>query len=188
MKKLVYVLVLFVVSMSTKAQLWTVDKSHSNVGFTVTHMMLSDVDGAFNDIDASFTSSKEDLSDAVFTFTAKVASVDTRIERRDTHLKSADFFEVEKFATIDFKSTSFKKVDGKKYKMTGNLTIKGIRKPITMDVILSGPIVHPRNNKKMVGIKASGLIDRFDFGIGSESGAGQGREIAIHANGEFSKE
>jgi polyisoprenoid-binding protein YceI len=188
MKKIIYLFSFILFSSNVIAQNWSVDKSHSNVGFSLTHMMLSEVDGTFNEIDASFTSDKDDLSDAVFTFTAQVASVDTRIERRDTHLKSADFFEVEKYATMTFKSTSFKKIEGKKYKMVGNLTIKGITKPVTLDVILNGPIVHPRNNKKMVGIKATGMIDRFDFGIGGESGAAQSREVAIHANGEFSKD
>jgi polyisoprenoid-binding protein YceI len=188
MKKVIYLFSFILFSSSVIAQNWSVDKSHSNVGFSLTHMLLSEVDGSFNDIEASFSSAKDDLSDAVFTFTAQMASVDTRIERRDTHLKSAEFFEVEKYATMTFKSTSFKKVEGKNYKIVGNLTIKGITKSVTLDVVLNGPIVHPRNNKKMVGIKATGHIDRFDFGVGGESGAVTSREVAIHANGEFSKD
>lgn len=171
-----------------QAQKWNVDKSHSNVGFTITHMMLSEVDGQFRDIDATITADKDDFSDAVFEFTAQVNSIDTRIERRDNHLKSGDFFDAEKYPIISFKSTSFKHLEGKKYKMKGNLTIKDVTKEIEMDVIVNGPIVNPRNQKKMVGIKATGEIDRYDFHIGGESGAGQSREVVILANGEFTKE
>jgi polyisoprenoid-binding protein YceI len=189
MKKGLLILSLSLCSViAVHAQKWAMDKAHSNVGFTITHMMLSEVDGSFNEIDATVTSSKADLSDAVFEFTAQVASVDTRIERRDTHLKSADFFDAEKYPTIKFKSTSFKKVEGKKWKMTGNLTIKDVTKPVTLDVTLNGPIENPRSKKMMIGLKASGSIDRFDFGVGGESGAGQSREVLIYANGEFTKE
>lgn len=188
MRKTLVVVGILLAGVVANAQNWTVDKSHSNVGFTATHLMLSEVDGSFKEIDASFTSAKDDLSDAVFTFTAQVTSVDTRIERRDNHLRSADFFEVEKYPTITFISTSFKHVEGKKYTMTGNMTIKDVTKPVTFDMTINGPIVNQRSNKKMVGIKASAVIDRYDFHVGGESGAGQSREIAIHANGEFSKD
>ncbi|UBM60851.1 YceI family protein [Marinilongibacter aquaticus] len=186
-----YFLTLFVaVSLvfSAQAQNWAVDKSHSNVGFTVTHMLLSEVDGQFTNIDANFVSGKEDFSDAVFSFTADVNSVDTRIERRDNHLKSGDFFDVEKFPKMSFKSTSFKHVSGKNYALVGDLTIKDVTKPVTLDVVINGPVVNPRSQKQMVGIKASGTIDRFDFGVGGESGTAVSREIAIHANGEFTRE
>lgn len=188
MKKTLTFVTLLAASITVNAQKWNVDKSHSNVGFTITHMMLSEVDGQFRDIDATITSAKDDLSDAVFEFTAQVNSVDTRIERRDNHLRSADFFEVEKYPTLSFKSTSFKHVAGKKYKMKGNLTIKDVTKEIEMDVTVNGPIVNPRNQKKMVGVKATGEIDRYDFHVGGESGAGQSREVVIFANGEFTKE
>ncbi len=188
MKKLVLVGALLTAILGANAQSWSVDKSHSNVGFSITHLLLSEVDGTFNDIDASFTSEMEDFSDAIFSFTAQVTSIDTRIDRRDNHLRSADFFEVEKYATIVFESTSFKHVQGEKYIIAGNVTIKGVTKPLTLDVTLKGPIVNQRSKKKMVGIKATGTLDRFDFNIGSESGTSVGREITIHANGEFSKD
>jgi polyisoprenoid-binding protein YceI len=171
----------------TNAQSWTLDKSHSGVGFSVTHLMLSEVDGTFKDFEASLTSSKDDLSDAVFEFKAQIASVDTRNERRDNHLKAADFFEAEKYPTLSFKSTSFKKVEGKKWKLTGNLTIKGVTKPVTLDVTLNGPIENQRSKKPMIGLKASATIDRYDFGVGGESGAAQSREVEIRVNGEFTK-
>ncbi|KPM48130.1 YceI family protein [Jiulongibacter sediminis] len=188
MKKTLTLVTLLASAFAVNAQKWNVDKAHSNVGFTITHMMLSDVDGQFRDIEATITADKDDLSDAVFEFTAQANSIDTRIERRDTHLKSADFFEVEKYPTVAFKSTSFKHLEGKKYKMKGNLTIKDVTKEVEMDVIVNGPIVNPRNQKKMVGVKATGEIDRYDFHIGGESGAGQSREVVIFANGEFTKE
>ncbi|MCR9063756.1 MAG: YceI family protein [Cytophagales bacterium] len=188
MRKSLLVIGALLMGFGASAQKWAVDKSHSNVGFTITHMMISEVDGQFTDIDATITSSKDDLSDAVFEFTAQATSVDTRNERRDNHLRSADFFEVEKYPTIKFKSKKFTKIEGKKYTVVGDLTIKDVTKEITMDVTVNGPIVHPRNQKKMVGIKAVGTIDRYDFHVGGESGASTGREIEIHANGEFIKE
>lgn len=188
MKKVLLVLAVMAVSFTSNAQKWALDKSHAGVTFTVTHMMISEVDGNFGEFDASITSSKEDLSDAVFEFTAKTSSVNTQNERRDGHLQAEEYFHTEKYPTIKFKSTSLKKVEGKKYKMTGDLTMKDVTKEITMDVIINGPIVHPRSKKNMVGIKATGEIDRFDFHVGGESGAGTSREIVISAKGEFTQE
>jgi polyisoprenoid-binding protein YceI len=188
MKKVILLSAFFMATLGATAQKWSVDKSHSNVGFTLTHLLISEVDGNFNDIDASFTSVKNDFSDAIFSFTAQVSSVDTRIERRDNHLRNADYFDVEKYATMAFKSTSFKHSGGEKYSMAGYVTIKGVTKPLTLDVTLKGPVLNQRSKKQMVGIKASGTLDRFDFNVGSEFGKTVGREITIHANGEFSKE
>src|ERR1700743_628752 len=94
---------------------YTLDKAHSSVNFTITHLSISDIDGSFKTFDAKFTSSKEDFSDAVFEFTADVTSINTDNEKRDGHLKSADFFDVAKFSTLTFKSKSVKKVAGNKY-------------------------------------------------------------------------
>lgn len=187
MKK-VLTLFLFLSTPVLFAQNWALDKSHANVRFTVTHLMISDVEGKFTDFDAKIVASKEDLSDAVITMSAKIASINTDNERRDGHLKSADFFDAEKFPTLEFKSTSFKKVSGKNYKLAGNLTMHGVTKPITFDVIMNGPIEHPRSKKQMVGLKVSGELNRVDFGVGTAGGVTISEEIVLTASGEFTKE
>ncbi len=172
------------------AQTWTVDKAHSKVGFTVTHLMLSEVDGNFKTFDAKMTANKPDLSDAVVELTADVNSVNTDNERRDGHLKAPDWFDAAKYPTITFKSTSFQKVEGKKYKMAGNLTMHGVTKPVTLDAVLTGPVTmdSPRGKMEKAGLKVNGTIKRTDFGVGSSGGAVVSEEIEIKAAGEFAKQ
>jgi len=185
MKKIILSLAAVLVSSLTFAQDWVLDKSHANVGFSIVHLKISEVDGSFGKFDAKMTSSKEDFSDAVFDFTAEVASVNTGNERRDNHLRSDDFFAAEKHPAITFKSTSVKKVSGNNYKITGNLTMRGVTKPVTLDAIFRGPI-DGRGDKKIVGIKASGTLNRIDFGVG-KSGASVDDEVTLRISGEFSK-
>ena len=178
-------------SLSTAfAQTWTVDKAHSKVGFGVTHLMLSEVEGNFKTFDAKITSSKPDLSDAVIELTADVNSINTENERRDGHLKGPDFFDAAKFPTLTFKSTSFKKVDGKKYNVTGDLTMHGVTKPVTLVAVLSGPVTmeNPRGKQEKAGLKISGTIKRSDFGVGAASTAVVSEEVEIKAMGEFVKQ
>ncbi len=188
MKALVFaVATLFTVS-ATHAQTWMVDKAHSRVGFTVTHNLLSDVDGNFKTFDAKVTAAKPDLSDAVFDFTADVTSINTDNERRDGHLKSPDFFDAAKFPTLTFKSTSFKKVTGKTYTTTGDLTMHGVTKPVTLDVTMVGPVLMKGmggKEQEKAGFKVVGTLKRSDFGIGSIPTAVVSDEIAIKVNGEF---
>jgi polyisoprenoid-binding protein YceI len=104
-------LFLFLTAFTTAKIVWKNDDPHSQLGFTVTHLGIADVSGTFNHFDVSVTSSKPDFTDAVFELTANVASLDTRVEARDNHLKSADFFDAEKFPTITFKSTFLEKIE-----------------------------------------------------------------------------
>lgn len=128
--------------------IWSLDSSHTKIGFTATHLLISDVDGYFKDVTATVTSSKPDFSDAVAEMTAKVNSIYTNSEQRDGHLQSADFFDAEKFPTITFKSTSFKKSSKKNhYKVKGNLTMRGITKSVTFDGIIR-TAENPYNKKQ----------------------------------------
>lgn len=172
------------------AQTWTADKAHAKVGFTVTHLMLTEVDGNFKNYDAKITAAKPDLSDAVIELTADINSINTENDRRDTHLKSPDYFDAAKYPTLTFKSTSFKKVEGKKYKLTGDLTMHGVTKPVTLDAVLNGPITmdSPRGKQEKAGLKISGTIKRSDFGVGSGSTAVVSDEIELKAAGEFAKQ
>jgi polyisoprenoid-binding protein YceI len=167
---------------------WSVDKGHSKVGFTVTHHMISEVDGYFKTFSANLTSSKDDFSDAVFELTAETASINSENEMRDKDLRSAGFFDVEKFPALTFKSTSFKKVSGNKYSLAGDLTLKGVTKSITMDVTLMGPEPHPRTKKPAIGIKATCKINRKDFGVGADLPEVMvGNEVELRVTGEFNK-
>ena len=188
MKKINTLVALVLITGSAFAQTWSVDKAHAKLGFGITHMLISEVDGSFKNFDATITSSKDDLSDAVFDLTADVASINTDNEYRDNDLKSDKYFDAAKFAKLTFKSTSFKKVAGNKYTLTGDLTIKGITKPVSLDVTLNGPIEHPRTKKPLIGLKASGSFKRTDFGIGAPGGAMLSEEVLLIANGEFAKQ
>ncbi len=190
MKSFVFTVAAFLTFSVANAQTWAVDKAHSKVGFSVTHLMLSEVDGNFKTFDAKITSAKPDLSDAMIELTADINSIDTDNERRDGHLKSPDWFDTAKFPTLTFKSTSFKKVDGKKYALAGNLTMHGVTKPVTLDAVLTGPVTmeNPRGKQEKAGLKISGTIKRSDFGVGSSSTAVVSEEVEIKAAGEFVKQ
>jgi polyisoprenoid-binding protein YceI len=188
MKKITFIFAFLFVSVASFAQsTWSVDKGHSKVGFSVTHMMLADVDGSFKNFEAKFTSNKPDLSDATFDFTANVNSVNTDNEMRDGHLKER-FFDAAKFPTITFKSTKFTNVSGKKYKLLGDLTMQGVTKPITMDVTVNGPVENPQSKKSKAGISATGTINRVDFGVGKPGGNMVSEEIQLSVKGEFEKQ
>jgi polyisoprenoid-binding protein YceI len=189
MKKIIQLLVFALAINAVYAQTWSMDKSHSKVGFTVTHNLIAEVDGNFKTITAKITSVKEDFSDAVFEMTADVSSVDTDNEMRDKDLKSPGFFDAEKFPSITFKSTSIKKGEGNKYTLTGDLTIRDVTKSITMDLTITGPREHPRSKKMLIGVKATATINRKDFNVAPNfPEMGVANEVMIRATGEFSKD
>ena len=187
MKKITLVLAFLFVSVASFAQKWSVDKAHSKLVFTLTHMMISEVDGTFKNFDASITSSKEDFSDAVFELTADMKAVTTNNEMRDGHLQKPDMFDTEKFPTMTFKSTSIKSEGGNKYKMMGDLTLKGVTKPITLQLMLIGKGKN-RQGKDLAGFKATGTIKRTDFGVGAMPGAVVSEDVELRASGEFAKQ
>ena len=169
------------------ASIWTVDKSHAKLGFTITHLMVSDIEGSFKSFDAKITSSKDDFSDATVELTADINSVNTEDEKRDTHLKSEDFFDAAKYATLTFKSTSFKKVGDNKYKVTGDLSLHGVTKPVVLDAVARTG-VNPMSKKTITGFKISGSLKRTDYGVGSKfPSAMLSDEVIITANAEFVK-
>jgi polyisoprenoid-binding protein YceI len=185
MKKLITAFTLFTITFAVSAQTWIVDKSHAGVKFEITHMMLSEVSGKFKNYDATFASSKEDFSDAKFNFSAAISSVDTDNTMRDGHLQGDSWFDAAKNPKMIFTSTSFIKLSGNKYKMTGNLTMKGKTVPVALDVTLNGPVTDQRSGKKKVGIKATGIVDRTKWGVGGEGNMPVSEELLITATGEF---
>lgn len=170
---------------------WAVDAVHSNVKFTVTHLVISEVDGAFKVFDGTMTSEKEDFTDAKISFSVDVASVNTDNQMRDDHLKSDDFFNAGKFNAMRFEGTSFKKISGNKYELKGNLTIRDITKPITFQVTYGGTVTDPYGNVK-AGFKAKGSVNRFDYGlkwnaVTEAGGAVVGEEVEILCNIQMMK-
>ena len=149
-----------VVSAQTK---WKIDKTHSSLRFTVTHMTVSEVEGTFKTWDGTIENTKPDFSDAKIAFTIDVNSINTENENRDKHLKSDDFFSAEKFPTIKFESTSFTPLGNNKYKLVGNLTIRDITKPATFDVTYGGSVTGQRGTK--AGFKAVTTVDRLAYGL-----------------------
>ena len=151
------------VSTSASADRWTVDPAHSEVGFEVTHMLISTVKGSFSGFEGT---AETDAKGALTSLqgAVKVPSVDTANEKRDGHLVSPDFFDAATYPEMRFASTQVK-ADGKGYRVTGDLTIRGVTKPVTFQVSgLKGPVTDPWGNVK-AGTTATATINRQDFGV-----------------------
>lgn len=186
MKTILIIIAICTTALFTNAQIYTLDKNHTKIGFTATHFYISYVDGHFTDVVATLTSKKEDFSDAVIIMTASVNSLDTDNDVRDKDLKSADWFDEARYPTIMFKSTSFKKASATVYKLNGEITIRGITKPISLDVAY-GKVMNPTTKKYMVGFTISGNVNRQDFRVGSGApDSVVGDHISIRTNVEFS--
>ncbi|MEO6838799.1 MAG: YceI family protein, partial [Ginsengibacter sp.] len=139
MKRFFFAALVFVyASSSAQTTTWTNDKMHSKLTFTVTHLMVSDVDGLFKNFDVTITSSKADFSDAVFDLSADVSSINTEVDMRDNDLKSPNFFDAATYPKITFKSTSIMPNGQNKYTLTGNLIMHGVTKLVTMDLWYRG--------------------------------------------------
>lgn len=142
---------------------WKVDKAHSSVGFTVKHLVISEVSGNFKEYDITVTSEKEDFTDAAFEATINVASVNTDNTNRDNHLKSDDFFNADNFPVIKFKSDSVQKVGDKNYKIIGDLTIRNVTKKVIFDATLNGILKTQRGS--IAAWKATTTVNRFDYNL-----------------------
>jgi len=175
---------LTVVAQST----WSLDKNHGKLGFVITHLMVSEIEGSFKNFDAKIITPKADFTDAVVDMTAESTSINTDNDNRDKHLRTADFFDVATFPLVTFKSNSFKKTGPKTYKVKGNLTMHGVTKPVALDVTCNIG-ADPMSKKPIAGFKISGTVKRSDFGIGAKfPSAMLGDEVTINANGEFKKD
>jgi polyisoprenoid-binding protein YceI len=188
MKKAIILFAAALLNTAVFAQTWKVDKAHSHITFTITHLSLSDVDGSFKDFNATISTTKPDFSDAKFDFTANTASVTTDNTDRDNHIKSADFFDVAKYPALTFKSTSIKPAGGNHYKVVGNLTLHGTTKPVVFDLVYRGTITNPMTKAPDAGFVATGTIKRSDFNFGSKFGSPiLSDEVTFKASGEFAK-
>lgn len=145
-------------------QLFRLDGSHSHLSFQVKHMMIAKVKGGFDTFHADLNLNPDDLTDAEIKFTIDVNSVDSKNDDRDTHLRSADFFDVEKFPNMTFVATDIKKTDDNEYKLTGDFTIKDITKSVTFDVEYNGKGKNPWG-VEVVAFEGEAKINRKDFGL-----------------------
>ena len=166
--------------------IWAIDPTHSEVHFKVKHLVISTVTGAFKSFSGKATSTSGEFENAKVNFSIDVDSIDTNQPQRDGHLKSADFFETDKYPTIDFESTSFTKVKGDDYKLSGKLTMHGVTKPVELDVEYGGSEKDNYGNVKH-GFEVSGKINRKDFGLTYNSiteagGLALGEDIKLLAN------
>jgi len=168
---------------------WGIDKAHSKIQFDIDHMVISEVSGQFQDYNASITATKDDFSDVKIDLSIQAKSIDTDNEKRDQHLASADFFNAEKYPTITFKSNKLEKVSDNKYKLTGDFTMHGVTKKISLDVKYGGTLKDPWGNTR-AGFKVTGTINRTEYGLTYNSvleagGVMIGEEVRINCNIEL---
>lgn len=143
---------------------WALDPAHSEIQFKIKHLVISTVTGQFTSFDASMETENGDFEGAEIRFSADVNSIDTRNEDRDTHLKSADFFKAEEYPKLTFVSDKFAKTSDGKYKLTGDLTIRGTTKKVELQAEYGGTVVDPYGQTK-AGFEVTGTLNRKDYGL-----------------------
>lgn len=143
---------------------WTIEPSHSEVNFKVRHMMISNVSGQFTSFEGSAQTEGDDVSTAKATFSIDVNSITTNNEQRDGHLKSADFFDAENHPKLTFESTSMEKTGDQDYKLHGNLTMRGVSKPVAFNAEYGGIILDPWGNTR-IGFTVTGKVNRKEYGL-----------------------
>ena len=143
---------------------YSIDPAHSTIGFAVRHLEISLVDGRFKEFTGTIRYDDKDVTKSSVTFAAKVASIDTEVEARDTHLRSADFFEVEKYPEMTFKSTRVERRSDRGYVLHGDLTLKGVTKPVAIPFTMTGAVTDPWGGTRF-GVEGRTTINRRDFGI-----------------------
>jgi len=167
-----------------------VDKVHTTIKFSVSHMVVAEQEGSFKVFDGTVEHSKADWSDASVKFSIDIQSINTDNEYRDKHLKSDDFFNAEKYPTATFTSTSFTPKGNNQYELKGNLTIRDITRPVVFDVRFGGVLKTSKGEK--AGFKATTTINRFDYNlqwskVTEAGGLIAGKEVEITAKLEFDK-
>jgi polyisoprenoid-binding protein YceI len=145
-------------------QIWNIDGAHSEIGFKVRHMMITNVNGIFNTYTATMAADAADFSDAEISFEADIDSVSTRNEQRDGHLKGEEFFNAAQFPKVNFKSTSFNKTGDGLYTMKGMFNMHGVEKEVSMNVEFTGTVVDPWGQVKS-GFEITGSLNRSEFGL-----------------------
>jgi len=143
---------------------WLLDPTHSELGFKIKHLMITNVSGSFKNFNATVETREEDFSTAQIKLTAEMASIFTNNEQRDNHLRTSDFFEVEKYPELKFKSTKVEKIDSDAFALYGELTLKGVTKPVKLNVEFNGVTKDPWGGER-AGFLVTGKINRSNWGV-----------------------
>ena len=151
---------------------WTADTAHSTIGFSVKHLGIATVRGSFGEFEGTLEIG-DDLSSAKVKGSAKVDSIDTSEPQRDAHLKSADFFDAENHPELTFESTSVREIDGETFEITGDLTMHGVTKPVTLKAEVQGTETDPWGNER-VGLEITGKLERSDWNMKFNQALGSG--------------
>jgi polyisoprenoid-binding protein YceI len=151
---------------------YELDQAHTHLGFTAKHLAVSTVRGRFNKFEGEFESPDDDYTKARGEVKVEVASLESRSDQRDTHLRSADFFDAEKYPYITFKINSIEPVDKENFRVNGELTVKDVTKPLVLEATIEGRLPDPFGGKERVGISARGQINRMDWGLNWDGLAG----------------
>ena len=170
----------------TNSITWVIDPLHSDVQFKIKHLVISNVTGSFKKFEGSIVSTETNFNNAKVNFTIDVKSIDTNQAQRDGHLQSGDFFSADTYPQITFESTSFVNVGGSDYKMVGNLTLKGVTKPVELNVEYGGSEDNGHGILKQ-GFEVTGIVNRKEFGmtwnkLTDTGGLGLGEDIKLIAN------
>ena len=189
--KTLAILLLFVSTNFAQTE-WAFDKSHSKVGFSVTHLLIAEVEGTFKNFEGKVVTNNDSFENAGITLKADINSIYTDNEKRDNHLKSDDFFNADKYPEMTFKSKEFKKIDDRNYELIGDLTIRDVTKEVKLDVVMNGLITDPWGNTR-AGFKLTGELNRFDYNLKwnkalEAGGLVVGETVKIIANIELIKQ
>ncbi len=170
---------------------YTIDGAHSRIGFAVKHMVISTVRGKFNEFTSTVNVDEGQPEKAQIEVEIKASSVDTGVEMRDNDLRSANFFDVENYPTISFKSTGVEPLGGSEYRVTGDLTIHGVSKPVALTGVVEGPTKDPWGNDR-AGVELVGRLNRREFGLTYSAALETGGlvvadEIRLEIDAEYTK-
>lgn len=171
---------------------WLLDPTHSELGFKIKHLMITNVSGAFKSFEAEVESDGTDFSTAQISLKAEVASISTNNEQRDTHLRTSDFFEAEKYPELSFRSTKVEKIDSDTFALYGELTLRGVTKPVKLNAEFSGLTKDPWGGER-AGFVVTGKINRSDFGVNfngvlETGGVMLGEEVKINSEIQLVKQ
>jgi polyisoprenoid-binding protein YceI len=151
---------------------YEIDQAHTHFGFTAKHLAVSTVRGRFNKFEGSFEGPDDDFTKARGEVKVEVASLESRSDQRDTHLRSADFFDVEKYPYMTYRITGIEPIDDENFRVLGELTVKEITKPLVLEATIEGRLPDPFGAKERVGISARGQLNRMDWGLNWNGVAG----------------
>lgn len=171
-------------SVASQAQTWVLDSTHTSIGFALKHLAVSTVRGEFDQYAGTLTGDPTKPATLKADMTIQAASVNTKVAKRDEHVRNADFLDVAKFPTIEFKAEKTE-VKGKKLTMVGVLTLHGVSKRIAIPFTVSGPVVDPWKNNR-IGLEGSFTIQRSEYGITSYPGV-VGEELKIDVSAEYTE-